>query len=117
MGLLLPGNVERALPHEGEVGHKQGWNGPWPMVFDEAHQAIKKLGTRPLSVAELMGMDDKQEKMFLDGIGRNYATTLEQRYGNTVVVRRYKNVWMEQGTGSYKCGEISDLQGKRILFF
>jgi hypothetical protein len=55
--------------------------------------------------------------MFLDGIGRNYATTLEQRYGNTVVVRRYKNVWMEQGTGSYKCGEISDLQGKRILFF
>jgi hypothetical protein len=45
------------------------------------------------SVPELMGMDDKQEKMFLAGVGRNYATTLEQQYGNSIVVRRYKNVW------------------------
>jgi hypothetical protein len=36
-----------------------------------------------ISVPELMGMDDKQEKMFVDGVGRNYATTLEQRYGNS----------------------------------
>jgi hypothetical protein len=25
--------------------------------------------------------------------------------------------WMEQGTGSYKCGENDDIQGKRTIFF
>jgi hypothetical protein len=39
-------------------------------------------------------MEDKVEKIFLDGVGRNSTTTLEQFYGNSVVVRRrYKTVW------------------------
>jgi hypothetical protein len=54
-------------------------------------KASQKLAVELVTVPELMGMDAKQEKKFLEGVGKNHTTMLEQHYGNNVIVRKYKS--------------------------